>query len=61
MIYTSIQNIILQVQSLVDNKDENIGNHEYIENIQVNILKKNIDRLKINQNLWKYKKNFVEM
>ena len=33
----------------------------YIRDISVDILKKNIDGLKIDQNSWKYKKNLVKM
>ena len=32
-------------------KDENIGNHGYIEDISADILEKNIDKPKIDQNL----------
>ena len=47
-------------------KDENIGNYEYIGTLILRIYqrifwKKNIDRPKIDQNLWKYKKNPIEM
>ena len=48
----------------MQNKDENIGNYIYIRYIRdtsVNILEKNIGRPKIDRNLWKYKKKFIEM
>ena len=44
---------------LYKSNDENIGNHGYIGDISTDILKKNIDRLKIIKNLWKYKKNLI--
>ena len=37
--------------SIVISKDENIGNHGYIGDISADILEKNIDKLKIDQNL----------
>ena len=42
-------------------KDENIGNHGYIDftdisDISADILEKNIGKLKIVKNSWKYKK-----
>ena len=37
------------------------GYIRYIIDILVDILKKNIDGLKIDQNSWKYKKNLVKM
>ena len=33
----------------------------YIRDILVDILGKNIDKLKIDQNSWKYKKNLIEI
>ena len=33
----------------------------YIWDLLANILKKNIGRLKIDQNSWKYKKNIIEI
>ena len=44
---------------MISNKDENISNHGYIGTLILRIyrqMEKNIDKPKIDQNSWKYKK-----
>ena len=40
---------------------QSYGYMKYIKDISVDILKKNIGKPKIDQNLWKYKKNLIQI